>query len=327
MGVQSLTRSGIATFKRYDNFMAGSVYTPPTGGYYAGGGGGVNTTTISKMSFQTETGAALAAVLTATTANATGIQNPSVAGYVGNVGAQSNGGGATAYNKITFSTDTNASISATASYSQSVSTGLSNATVGGYLCGGYDGTNGYPTNSTVINKIAYSNDTRSTLAAVLGWQNQEVASGSSNSGTAGYVAGGDSFPLGSPGPSSNISKLTFSSDTVAQSATTISSARGGAAGLNNNTVAGYFAGGYITGGAYQTTVDKLVYSTDTRSTLGTGLSSTGNGYRQIGWSNNGVAGYVNNPSDKFAFATDTRSSYSSGLSASVGSQAAAVSNS
>jgi hypothetical protein len=87
-------------------------------------------------------------------------------------------------------------------------------------------------------------------------------------------------------------------------------------------VAAYFAGGMP--GAFPTgvtTVDKFAFPSDTRSTLGTGLSSTT--IEASGWANSGTAGYigggtrVGSPSadvDKFAFPADTRTTLATGLS-------------
>jgi hypothetical protein len=101
----------------------------------------------------------------------------------------------------------------------------------------------------------------------------------------------------------------------------LSAARYGPTGFANTGVAGYSAGGFDwPPNAGTTTVDKFAFPSDTRSSLGTGISAAG-GYG-AGFADAGVAGYVSSaytsPAaqvNKFAFPSDTRSILSSGLSA------------
>jgi hypothetical protein len=92
--------------------------------------------------------------------------------------------------------------------------------------------------------------------------------------------------------------------------------------MANKAVAAYFAGGGNSSFVAQTTVDKFVFASDTRSTLSTGLSVPGDGASGI--NNATVAGYVGSlgsPSttvDKFSFASDTRSTLTSSLLAGTG---------
>ena len=90
-------------------------------------------------------------------------------------------------------------------------------------------------------------------------------------------------------------------------------------------VAGYFAGGV----AQATTVDKFAFPSDTRTTLGTGISlakywsrtmsDTGTaGYSSGG---NGNSGGLVDTVDKFAFPSDTRTSLGTGLSSARGEHA------
>ena len=79
---------------------------------------------------------------------------------------------------------------------------------------------------------------------------------------------------------------------------------------------GYFGGGY--GGGRITAVDKFASPSDSRTTLGTGLSS---GVYILGaMANSGVAGYFGGgfPAtatvDKFAFPSDSRTTLGTGLS-------------
>jgi len=85
--------------------------------------------------------------------------------------------------------------------------------------------------------------------------------------------------------------------------------------------AGYFAGGKNAAGAVVATVDRFAFPADSRTTLGTGLSSARRGVAAM--ANSGTAGYVCGGStgsyvatvDKFAFSDDGRTTLGTGLSA------------
>jgi hypothetical protein len=128
---------------------------------------------------------------------------------------------------------------------------------------------------------------------------------------AGYFAGG--YNGTASGYISRIDKMAFPSDTLTVNADSLTSAGFQIKGFANSGVAGYVCGvGYGPSGE-QTTVNKVTFATDTRSTT-TAMSivrrSAG------GFANNGVAGYIaggfdgadyRSQVDKFAFPTDTRS--------------------
>jgi hypothetical protein len=90
--------------------------------------------------------------------------------------------------------------------------------------------------------------------------------------------------------------------------------------MANSAVAGYFAGGLNFQGFSQSTVDKFAFPSDTRTTLGTGLSSGRSSGTGVG--NSGVAGYFGGGFDtanrtivdRFAFPSDTRTTLGTGLS-------------
>ena len=82
------------------------------------------------------------------------------------------------------------------------------------------------------------------------------------------------------------------------------------------TYAGYFGGGHTSG----TVVDKFLFADDSRTTLGTGLSS---GREELAaMANSGTAGYFGGgysggelaTVDKFAFSDDSRTTLGTGLS-------------
>lgn len=184
---------------------------------------------------------------------------------------------------------------------------------------------------TTVDKFSFTDDTRSTLATGLSVQKNSAA-GFANSGTAGYVAGGYTTTQ-----SSSIEKFTFDGDLRSSLSATLSQARYNiqGAGMSNSGTAGYVAGGG-TGGTPFTSIDKILYSGDTRSTLSSVLSPAKQ--HQASFSNSGTAGYAtggysttlstsnNNNAQKLSFSTDVISSLGSIMS-SRRAQGGAVSNS
>ena len=84
----------------------------------------------------------------------------------------------------------------------------------GYFAGGNDSTNTYLSG---IDKILFSADTKSTLAATLTSINAGPY-GAANSGTAGYVAGGGNAGFARI---NSIEKLSFSAETTSTLSTTL----------------------------------------------------------------------------------------------------------
>lgn len=174
------------------------------------------------------------------------------------------------------------------------------------------GGNGY---SAVIAKMPFSTDTIADLSATLD-RGGSGTGGCSDSGVAGYVAGGYNDPL-TPKSTDNINKLTYSNDTAALMTPTLTLRRTAPAGMQNSGVAGYFAGGDYDGSAtYQSINDKLVFASATCSAT-TAMSLSGDttasfsnsgtaGYLLGGYNGGGASGYKDEI-DKFAFPSDTRS--------------------
>ena len=111
----------------------------------------------------------------------------------------------------------------------------------GYFLGGYNSGN-----LDSIDRVDFDDDTRFTIGATLTLGRSQAA-GISNSGTAGYTAGGQYQPSGSWVAYLGIQKLTYSGDTVSLiSATLASTGRKqlGDGGFSNSGTAGYWAGGY-----------------------------------------------------------------------------------
>ena len=166
---------------------------------------------------------------------------------------------------------------------------------------------------SAVDKFAFPDDSRTTLATGLSAGRSQLA-GAANSGTAAYFAGGREA-----GTVSTVNKFAFSDDSRTTLATGLSSARAQLAGAANSGTAAYFAGGYNS-----TTVDKFAFSDDSRTTLGTGLSAK-RAY-PAGAANSGTAAYFGGgippgayvapvtTVDKFAFSDDSRTTLGTGLS-------------
>jgi hypothetical protein len=206
-------------------------------------------------------------------------------------------------------------------------TGDETPPLAGYFAGGYDGSN----NISGIDKIAFPADTKSTLSATL-TSGRLGAGGVANSGVAGYIGGGyinatDTFL-------SDIDKIAFPADTKSTLSATLSVGRYSHGSMANSGTAGYFGGGYgsDTGGR-NSSIDKLSFSAETRSTLSATLTAA------VSWvtamANSGTAGYFCGGAtatgtvstiDKITFSADTKSTLSASLS-SARQQAAGMANS
>jgi hypothetical protein len=177
--------------------------------------------------------------------------------------------------------------------------------IAGYAAGGIT-----TVNVATVDKFAFSNDARSTLATGLSFA-RRLATGFA-SDVAGYAAGGSA---GSD--VATVEKFAFSDDSRSTLGTGISSTRWGSAGFASG-VAGYVAGGF-SGILDVATVDKFAFSDDSRTTLATGLSLA---RRLLAGFASDVAGYAAGgltsvsfaTVDKFAFSDDSRTTLATGLS-------------
>jgi hypothetical protein len=276
-------------------------------GYFGFGADGLNTQTVNKYSFPTDTRSVLS-LTTITWASYYGTAaDNNVSGYFG--------GGNVSGNriwKIIFSTDTPSTLVATLSSSRDrLAGGFSNTGVAGYFAGGQVGS----TAQTTVDRLAFPAETRSTLGTGLS-SARTFGSGFENARVAGYVAGGFTTVH-----ITGVDKYALPAETRTTLATGISVARRQLAGMANAGVAGYVGGGSDASVRYST-VDKFAFPADTRTTLATGLSS---GRNRLGaMADSGVAGYFGGGGttatsgevttvDKFAFPSDTRSTLGTGL--------------
>jgi hypothetical protein len=237
------------------------------------------------------------------------------AGYF--AGGSVGGASINTLNKFAFPTDTRTTLSAVLSNSVQQAAGMANAKVAGYVAGGFTGS----VTIATVDKFLFADDTRSTLGTGLS-SNRRNISGLANSGVAGYTGGGLTTNTG--GISNSINKFAFPSDTrTTLTDFFLANSRQSYASFANSGVAGYFAGGTDQAPVDRNTVEKLAFPGDTKTTLGTGLSSVASSFKE-GFANSGVAGYVGSGTfsdtrvttiNKFAFPSDTRSTLGTGLSA------------
>lgn len=221
-------------------------------------------------------------------------------GYYGG-GIDNSGGVFLNPDKLVFSTNTRTAIGATTANARGSNTAV-NGQNAGYWLGGR--TSGSTNATTTSAKLTKSTDAISTLAN--GLDVARTAQGATASLTKGYVAGGYTV---SGTKLSTMESVDFATDVAGAIATTLSSARTEACGIENLLHA-YFAGGDT--GSFVSTTDKFVFVGETRSTLATGLSvsrsaSSGISSDTAGYVVGGFNGDYNNTVDKFTFATDARS--------------------
>ena len=181
----------------------------------------------------------------------------------------------------------------------------------GYFGGGGPGT-GASARST-MEKVTYSSDTTAAVptANLIFRRNFLAATGNS---TAGYFGGGNAYPI----QRSTMEKVTYASDTGEQvPGAALSSTRYLLAATGNST-AGYFGGGITEPGSiHRTTMDKVTYSSDTRSTVpGAALSVGRRGLAATGNSDAGYFGGGLSPGSAI-YSTMDKVTYSSDTTAAV----------
>ena len=292
------------------------------GGLFGGGAAGAMYWTmlgdgagaINKWSFADDSRTTLVATLDYGTWGGGGCSNSGVAGYM--IGG-ANGPQNTYVQKLTYATEAASTLgSPTAYFAATYDTrAMSNSGVAGYSGGGCCHTDLY-------HKVNFSTDAVSTLTATMS-SARDAGSCMTDSGTAGYAAGGPSSPV-----SAVVDKLTFASETSAALGTGLSEVRSYAMSMSNSGVFGYVVAGKISNvetpypGGWRSDCNKFAFPSDTRTVVGSGFLSlplAGGG----GASNSGVAGYIAGGGtttgvdqtfiDKFEFPSDTRSALSEGL--------------
>jgi hypothetical protein len=279
-------------------------------GYFGGGFEVAEVATVDKFAFPSDTRSTLGTGLSSAKDDIAGMANSGVAGYFGG------GGGSGTVDKFAFPSDTRSNTGNITT--RNFSGGMANSGVAGYFGGGETAGG---SRLTSVNKITFPADSISTVATALGVATTEIA-GFADSGVAGYFLGGDA-DLDSG--TRRLFKYTFPSETYSVNNGFLPNNEGSkrAGAMANSGVAGYFGGGQRA--SIWTTVHKIAFPSDTRTSLGTGLSAAR--FFLGGMANSGVAGYFAGGQtatststrvatvDVFAFPSDTRSTLGTGLSA------------
>lgn len=192
--------------------------------------------------------------------------------------------------------------------------GLSNSAVAGYVCGGTGG-------GTAIDKMSYLTESVSRLSATL--TNASYGHGEGNNyGTAGYIVAGSNVDNTRY---SNIDKISFSADTKSTLSGQNSTIAGrDTAAISNSGTAFYWGFQFPATGNPGQAIDKLAFSTDTKSTISqqteNGTVRVANGSYHTGSYGYFSAGYQGEPGfdlttvRKFTFSSETMASLGTGLS-------------
>ena len=235
---------------------------------------------LDKVAFPSDTKSTSSATLSNLLQNVTGFADSGVAGY-------SAGGDDPSVNvidKIAFPSDTKSTLSATTSSIIYSAAGFANSGVAGYIAGGHNDTSGLSVNR--VDKIAFPSDTKSTISGTLTTIVRQPA-GFSNTGVAGYVAGGSE----TTNYFNRVDKIAFPADTKSTISGTLTSTSEFHCGFADYGVAGYVAGGQDAAGTGLDRIDRIAFPSDTKSTLGATLTSI-NTSSPAGFADTGVAGYI-----------------------------------
>lgn len=323
-------------------------------GYFQGGDGSPNSTSIiDKITYSTDNTALVPGLALSGGRYQDAAMGSSTAGYFS--GGMPGGGGntVTSTNKLTYSNDTiallpGANIPAPPGSSSIKSHGAAGGASTGYLAGGQD--DSFTPRSSIY-KIDYATDTISQPPSTLTQDRYSFGSASPTSNANPYAAPPAATPtpqtvgeLRAGGPTTNFGyfvgggnpalstadKVTYSTDTTAQSpSASLSFARQVLFGVGNGAY-GYFIGGYDNNVAYApvTNSDRLTYSTDvTAASPASNLSTATSGGGNTGSSTNGylAGGYDGSAYlssvQKLSYATETISASSGNLTSARASVA------
>lgn len=188
-----------------------------------------------------------------------------IAGYM--AGGFGNGVDYTDIDKLVFSNETASKLSSVLDTVKDSNAMISNSGTAGYVLGGTN----YAINTvyTNANKISFSSDTRSLVASAFPSGGRFSAVGLEQKLNAGYISNGSAVtPLT---PLNTMSKFLFASDTPSSiSATTTNSMASSGVVLDENV--GYIIGG-VTASLTFSNVDKITFSTETKSVISSSLTT------------------------------------------------------
>jgi hypothetical protein len=253
--------SSTVTITMNSNKTVYATFNINEAGFFAGGGGnGNNQSFIDKLLFNNESRTTLSVTLSQSV-NSQSACNSTLAGYFAGGG---NGNLQSYIDKLLFSNESRSTLTVTLSQTVAVQSAC-NSSLAGYFAGGLN--NNDTIHFSYIDKLLFSNESRTILTATLSVSIRAQAA--CNSSLAGYFAGGFNPFL------SSIDKLLFSNESRTTLTATLSQSIEKFAACNSS-LAGYFAGGANTccDQADQSFIDKLLFSSETRTTLASTLSST-----------------------------------------------------
>ena len=255
------TRTVLSVGLSQARYGAGGVSNSNVAGYFGGGDIlGSRVATVDKFAFPTDQRTVLGNGLSNGRGAMGAMSNSGIAGYFGGGLFSST---TDTVDKFLFSSETSTNLPTGLSSARSQIGAFSNSGTAGYFCGGVTSVL-----FSTIEKFSFPSDTRTVLSVGL-TQARYAISGMSNHNTAGYLGGGST----QSGIVNSIEKLLFSNDTTSVISSTLSSSRELSGAMSDSKVAGYFAGGKTgSPGTEVSTVDKIAFPGDTRTTLGTGLS-------------------------------------------------------
>jgi len=246
---------GISTTR----FSDGAGPTPHTG--YFGGGSPGPRTTMDKVTYSSDTTAAVPGANLSVARSGLAATGNSTAGYFGGGGIVSSPSTIrSTMDKVTYSNDTTAQIpGASLSGVRYFLAATGNSTAGYFGGGNIAPGAGFAT--ATMDKVTYSSD----ITAAVPGANLSVARyglAATGSSTAGYFGGGFS----NSGAVSTMDKVTYSNDTTAAvPGAPLSDVRYQPAATGSST-AGYFGGGVNNSGAVSI-MDKVTYSSDTTAAV------------------------------------------------------------
>ena len=272
-------------------------------GYFGGGSPGP-ISTMDKVTYASDTTAAVPGANLTVARFLLAATGSSTAGYFGGGAVPSGPNSYSTMDKTTYSSDTTAALPGAALSSVRYNLSATGSSTAGYFGGG--SLSSFTVYST-MDKVTYSSDTTAAVpgAALSDVRRNLAATGNS---TAGYFGGGNS------GPSENFTrmdKLTYSTDTTAAvpGAFLTSIGRRLLAATGNST-AGYFGGGISDLGSHST-MDMTTYSSDTTEAVPganlsisrTGLAATGN--QTAGYFGGNTNFPTSSTMDKLTYSSDT----------------------
>lgn len=324
-----------------------------TVGYFQGGSGSPNSESkIDKITYSTDNTSLVPGLAISGGRYDDAAMGNSTAGYFSGGIAGGGGNTVTSTNKLTYSTDTMAVVPAAyipapPGSSSIKAHGAAGGASTGYLAGGQD--DSYTPRSSIY-KIDYATDTITQPPSTLTQDRYAFGSVSPTSNANPYASPPAATPtpqtvgeLRAGGPTTNFGyfvgggnpalsradKVTYSTDTTAQSpGASLSFARTGLFGVGNGAY-GYFLGGLDNNVSSSpvTNSDRLTYSTDvTAASPALNLSTANSGGGNTGSSTNGYlaggfsGGYLSSI-QKLSYATETISASSGNLTSARGNSA------